>query len=250
MFGQVLALQDNSVEQALEVFDHARTMADSCDSELISLRSRASLWRLSRGGENILRRHHYRELVKASCLVKSPLSRNEAVHLCHELGHPILLNQLWSYDNSYLFNDRIQLECIVPVDNFRRPHFFIDAFTGSREQIRAPWEGMLAIFTATILTQVVNTICVFLSEAGKTETKLKIITLRDPEKEGFAVLLESVENRAAILREINKLFASDNDFDYYDALAKALGATLKCTTDEVESSIIKLEMPLIESKVE
>ncbi len=231
------------VNEALVIFDRARTIADSCQADFISLKSRAALWHLSSGSEEALRRHYCRDLISYSCIAKSTRTRHEALSLYTESVPLAMLNKLWSFDNSYLSGENMHFECTLLPRHLAFHNRYLAPSENWRDSVRTPWEGILAVFTSTLLTTLLLSISTFIQRLAKTQIEFKIRTTRDQSTEGFHLSFTQLSERD-ILNEAIHMYVSFDDFKYYEALTKAAGGSLVATT-EGQVNFIKMEMPLV-----
>jgi len=231
------------VNEALVIFDRARTIADSCQADFIGLKSRAALWHLSSGSGEALRRHYCRDLISYSCTAKSTRTRHEALSLYTESVPLALLNKLWSFDNSYLSGENMHFECTLLPRHLAFQNRYLAPSESWPDSVRTPWEGILAVFTSTLLTTLVLSISAFIQRVAETHIEFKIRTTRDQSTEGFHLSFTQPSERD-ILKEAIQIYLSFDDFKYYEALTKAAGGSLVATT-EGQVNFIKMEMPLV-----
>lgn len=241
LLGQTYS-RDYEVKDALIIFDRARTIADSCSADYVALKSRAALWHLSSGGAESLRRQYGRDLIYFSCGAKSPRTRNEAIILYSELVPLALLNNLWSFDNNYILSHNMNFECTFSPHLFGSQHRSLPSFRDWKDDVTTPWEGMLAVFTSTLLTKVVLSISEFILQANKAVVELRVQTRRDRSRECFYVSFARPSQIEIFAETIQKYLSFDNDFKYYEALAKVAGASLIGSTDQ--PNFIQMIMPL------
>lgn len=239
LLGEASALVSGTKE-TLEYLNRARTLADSCRADSIALRSRAALWRLSSGSSDTLRRQYVRDLIATSCSVRSITIRNEALTLYRELVSGNLLNNLWSFDQSYISTHSLKFECLVS-----------SRFIASRRLLTlgnwtegwsAPWEGLLALFTSTLLTQIIVSLSRFARLMNLTDFEFKVSTRRDMETESFLLSIDQWSEREILRETVNKYVSSDPDFQYYEELAHTIGGSLVGRTNQ--PNFIEMEMPL------
>lgn len=232
----------HEVNDALTIFDRARAIADSCNADYVALRSRAALWHLSSGSEEALRRRFCRDLISFSCSAKSTRTRTEAITLYEELIPLHLLNNLWSFNNSYLLSNDMHFECTFSPRMFA-PQGTIGSLSGDlKEDVITPWESVLAVFTATLLTRLIVSISEFMLEATNTHVELRVLTSRDRLVERFNLGFAKPAERDIYREAIERYFSSDDDFKYYENLARVAGASLVRRIGETD--FIQMEMPL------
>lgn len=234
--------QLSEVEEALEILDRARTLADSCNADLIALRSRAALWRLSIGGDEALRRRYGRELIIASCSLKSNTTRSEALTLYRESVSGALLNNLWSFHQWHVPTPKMRFECFVSPRLLVPHHGSSIAFKGWLEDKATPWDSFLFVFTSTLLTQIIVSLSQFILQMNIADVEFKVTTKRDLEKESFSLSFVPGPDQQSIRETINRYVSSDADFHYYEQLARTVGASLIARTNR--PNFIEMEMPL------
>jgi tetratricopeptide (TPR) repeat protein len=236
------ASQVHDITSALEIFERARIIADSCNADLIGLKSRAALWRLSGGSDEARRRRYWRELVVASCSLKSNITRSEALTLYKAEVPGALVNNLWSFHEGFFSTRDMRFECLLSSRLLATHHGQdVVAFKSWIDDVTKPWEGLLAVFTSAMLTQILLSLSQYILQMKITDVQFKVSTHRDKEKESF--FLSFAGDEPHLLREtINRYVTDDADFRYYEELARTIGASLVGRINRRD--FIEMEMPL------